>query len=483
MSEKTRVRIAPSPTGEPHVGTAYTALFNYCFAKRHNGDFILRIEDTDQARSSSESEQAVFDALKWLGLEWNEGPDKDGEAGPYRQSERLDIYKKHVHQLIEKEAAYYCFCTSERLAEMRKKQMAEKQDPRYDGTCRHLDKNEAQQRARGGEQYVVRLKIPKENNETTAFYDEIRKKEIEYKNSDLDDQILLKADGFPTYHLANVVDDHLMEITHVIRAEEWIPSTPKHVLLYRAFGWDLPKFAHLSLLRNPDKSKVSKRRNPISLRWFRAAGYTPEAVINFLALLGYSTGKADERFTIDEVIKTISLDRLSTSAPVFDMVKLDILNEEYIRNYSGNEYIEYLKNTADFSAHYLSPLLPHIQKRHKIGQGFNFWTDMFFKTGAEFKIEDILTKDMDKNQAEQALRKTAKLLDKSGASTAEEIEILIKQVQEESGIKSKPFMMVLRVAITGSKTSLPLYESMAVLGREQCVVRLKKAASFVQANG
>ncbi|MEI6806362.1 MAG: glutamate--tRNA ligase, partial [Myxococcaceae bacterium] len=258
-----RVRIGPSPTGDPHVGTGYVSLFNYAFAKQQGGKFILRIEDTDQKRSSPESEQAILDSVKWLGINWDEGPDIGGPCGPYRQSERLDIYKKHVDMLLASGHAYWCTCTAERLAEVRKRQLALKQPTGYDGCCRELNLTSG---------IVVRLKTPREGE--TVFHDALRG-EIKIGNSEVDDQVLFKSDGFPTYHLANVVDDHLMKITHVIRGEEWISSTPKHVLLYRFFGWEPPAFAHLPLLRNADKSKVAKRKNPVSLEYFKQAGYLP----------------------------------------------------------------------------------------------------------------------------------------------------------------------------------------------------------------
>jgi len=481
MSEKIRVRIAPSPTGEPHIGTAYTALFNYCFAKSSGGDFILRIEDTDQARSTRRSEESIYDALKWLGLEWSEGPDKGGVYAPYRQSERTDLYKKFAKELVDKGAAYYCFCTPQRLSELRAQQMAAKASLLgYDGHCRGLDRAEAEKRAKSGESFVIRLKVDKSEGLTTSFYDEIRRKDVEYRNSEIDDQILLKADGFPTYHLANVVDDHQMDISHVIRAEEWIPSTPKHVLLYRAFGWQAPKFAHLSLLRNADKSKVSKRKNPVSLRWFRAAGYTPEALINFLALMGYSSGSEDERFTLADLAKDFSLDKISTSSPVFDLAKLNALNEEYIRKMKPEEYVRYLMATAGYAAAYLAPVLSHVQERHKIGQGFSAWTDMFFRADLEYHPDAFQIKGIDRKQAETLLPRIAQAIEAEQVFTPESIDALLTKIASELNMEHKPALMAARVAVTGSQTSLPLYESMQVLGKEQCVLRLKKAAAYLK---
>jgi len=480
MPPKVRVRIAPSPTGEPHVGTAYIALFNYCFAKSQGGDFILRIEDTDQARSSKRSEASIFQALRWLGFRWDEGPDVGGPFGPYRQSERTGIYKKHALELVEKGAAYPCFCAPSRLEEMRKKLALEKKNLGYDGACRAIPREEAEKRMAAGEPYVIRLRVNRDNDARTSFFDEIRKKEVDVSNQEVDDQVLLKTDGFPTYHLANVVDDHLMGITHVIRAEEWIPSTPKHVLLYRAFGWEAPKFAHVSLLRNADKSKVSKRKNPVSLNWFRAAGYTREALINFLGLMGYFTGSAAERFGLDELMQGFTLDKISTSAPVFDLVKLQVLNEETIRKYATEQYITYLKETLDFAARYLEPVLPHVQERHKIGLGFNAWTDMFFRTTLDYTVDGLLGKGMEKKQAEEILKKSASVLEDSKALIPVDFEQLLEKIKDESGLKPGAVLMTIRVAVTGSATSLPLYETLAMLGKDRTVIRLKEANAFLR---
>ncbi|MCK5796400.1 MAG: glutamate--tRNA ligase, partial [Deltaproteobacteria bacterium] len=302
-----RVRIAPSPTGDPHVGTAYVALFNYAFARHHGGSFILRIEDTDRARSTKASEEAILRALRWLGLEWDEGPDVGGPKGPYRQSERGAIYAEHAQMLIDKGEAYPCFCTPERLATLRDEQRRAKASKLgYDGKCRDIDPTEARARVDAGEAHTVRLKMPTEGQTTL---DDGLRGAISLDNAQSDDQVLLKSDGMPTYHLANVVDDHLMGVTHVIRAEEWISSAPKHLRLYEAFGWDPPHFLHLPLLRNNDKnrSKISKRRNPVSLDYYRDIGILPEAMLNFLALMGWSFGEDRERFSLEEMVERFDL--------------------------------------------------------------------------------------------------------------------------------------------------------------------------------
>src|SRR5215470_11996092 len=337
---KVRVRIAPSPTGDPHVGTAYIALFNFCFARKSGGQFILRIEDTDRTRSTRESEEAILRALRWVGLSWDEGPDIGGPYGPYRQSERSDIYKEHAQVLIARGGAYRCFCTQERLDALREEQKKRKETPRYDGHRRVIDPAESVRRADAGEAFTVRLAMPREG--TTSFVDRLRGP-LEFENSQIDDQILLKSDGFPTYHLANVVDDRLMKISHVIRAEEWISSTPKHVVLYKAFGWPEPEWIHMPLLRNADKSKISKRKNPVSLDYYRDVGVLPEALLNFLGLMGWSFGGDREKFTLAEMVEAFSFDRVALGGPVFDLEKLSWLNGLYIRDLPAHELVRRLR--------------------------------------------------------------------------------------------------------------------------------------------
>jgi len=323
-----RVRIAPSPTGDPHVGTAYIALFNYLFARHNNGSFIMRIEDTDRARSRPEYEKNIFDALHWLGITWDEGPDIGGEYGPYRQSERTDIYRKYCNQLLENDNAYKCFATAEELAEMR--EMSKKMGKRigYDRRYRNLSKEEVAERENAGQPYVVRLKVPLSGE--CVYHDQIKGR-ITNPWADVDDQILLKSDGFPTYHLANVVDDHLMEITHVIRGDEWMSSTPKHVLLYESFGWTPPEFLHMPLLLGKDGKKLSKRRNPTSIFYYRDSGYIPEALRNFLSLIGYSMPDDLEIYSLEEICKRFDVKRVGVSSAFFDLHKLDWVNQQYLQ--------------------------------------------------------------------------------------------------------------------------------------------------------
>ena len=326
-----RTRIAPSPTGDPHVGTAYIALANLAVARQAGGQFVLRIEDTDQARSTAESEKTILDALRWLGLDWDEGPDVGGDFGPYRQSERAELYAQHCQKLLDDGHAFRCFCTPERLAHLREEQRAAKADVGYDGLCARLTPEEIQAKMDNNVPHVVRMKVPREG--TCEVEDDVRGRiDIEWRTVDM--QVLLKADGMPTYHLANVVDDHLMGITHVIRGEEWISSAPKHLLLYSYFGWEPPKFVHLALLRNPDKSKLSKRKNPTSILWYQQMGYLKEALINYLAILTGGLSIPDggeERISLPEIMERFKLSEVSQGGPIFDLTKLDWLNARWIR--------------------------------------------------------------------------------------------------------------------------------------------------------
>ncbi|MBM4082603.1 MAG: glutamate--tRNA ligase, partial [Planctomycetes bacterium] len=372
-----RVRIAPSPTGDPHVGTASMTLFNYVFAKRHGGKFVLRIEDTDLTRSTRESEEAIFRELRWFGLKWDEGPDVGGPYAPYRQSERVDIYKQHARQLVDKGEAYHCFCTPERLEQVRKAQQAAKQNPAYDGQCRRLPREDAEARVKAGERHVIRLAVP-DDGETT-FSDRLRGN-ITFPNAQIDDQVLLKSDGFPTYHLANVVDDHLMKISHVIRAEEWLSSTPKHVLLYKAFGWDMPTFVHMPILRNPKRGKISKRDGVdyFAISFYRKQGYLPEALANFLGLMGGSLESGEEVFDVDTMARGFSWDRVKTTAPVFDLEKLEWLNGVYIRSLTPDQLTDrllagYTKRTAEDRVR-LVKIAPLVKERLKTLSEFDDMT-------------------------------------------------------------------------------------------------------------
>lgn len=478
MAERpVRVRIAPSPTGDPHVGTAYIALFNYVFAKKHGGKFVLRIEDTDQTRSRSDSEQMIFDALHWVGLSWDEGPDVGGPHAPYRQSERAQHYRDAAGVLLDAGKAYRCFCTPDRLAKVRLQQQAEKKNQGYDRHCRDLDANEARNRAAHGEAHVIRLKAPLEGSITV--HDELRG-DIEIGADQIDDQVLLKSDGLPTYHLANVVDDHLMEITHVIRAEEWISSTPKHVLLYRAFDWEPPKFFHMPLLRNADKSKISKRKNPVSINYYRDVGILPQALLNFLGLMGWSFGDDREKFTLAEMTDAFSWDKVSLGGPVFNLDKLTWLNEKYIHDL---DYEALADSVIDWrlNREFLLQVLPLVRERIKKLDELIPAIEYFFSGDldytavlADMKVPDVAPADVGK-----ALLQLVELSEAREGFSAATLEEVARGWAEQLGWKTKHAFMLLRLAVTGRKASPPLFETMAVLGKEITRRRLRNAAQVV----
>ena len=481
MPDPVRVRIAPSPTGDPHVGTAYIALFNSCFARQQGGQFVLRIEDTDRTRSTSESEAAIFRALRWVGLDWDEGPDVGGPYGPYRQSERSDLYREHARQLVDCGAAYRCFCTPERLAAVREEQKRQKLPQlKYDRHCLGLSDAEIQAKLDAGEPHVIRLRVP---DGETAYRDRLRG-DITFQNETIDDQILLKSDGFPTYHLANVVDDHLMRITHACRAEEWITSTPKHILLYDAFGWTPPEFIHMPLLRNKDRSKISKRKNPVSLEWYRDQGYLPEAVLNFLALMGYSLGDDREVFTLDEMVETFSWDRVNTSGPVFDLDKLLWLNGLYIRCLAPEALAERLAAASPMAARadrdLLVRLVPLIRERLKLLTDFEEWAAWLFADGLSYEPELLIAKKSSADEARAVLVAADAALASLDVWETSGIEAALRALPEQLGCKVRTVFMTLRVATTGTTTSPPLFESLELLGRERTLARLSHAANLLE---
>ncbi|HEV7204746.1 MAG TPA: glutamate--tRNA ligase [Jatrophihabitans sp.] len=474
-----RVRVAPSPTGDPHVGTAYMSLFNLGFARRHGGQFVLRIEDTDRARFRADSEQQIFDMLRWLDLQWDEGPEVGGPYAPYRQSERLDTYRPFVDQLLADGHAYHCWCSSERLAEMREKQRAEKLPTGYDRLC--VGKTAEERQALGGatDTPVVRMLIP--DDPPLTFTDVIRG---EVSAPRPDDQVILKADGFPTYHLAVVVDDHLMGITHVVRGEEWISSTPKHVLLYRWLGLDEPAFAHMPLLRNTDKSKISKRKNPAArLTWFREQGYLPEALLNFLALLGYGQPGESEIFPFAEFSASFEWSRVNTVGPVFDLKKLDWLNGHYIRALSVDEFadrvVEFVAREREIAADAVALLragAPLVQERtDTLAQGAAMLS--FLVAGDdEFAVDEAAAAKQLAPDQQPTVTTALAALEALPAWSAAAIEQALRDsLVEGLGLKPKFAFGPVRVAITGSTVSPPLFESMEILGRERSLARLRAA--------
>jgi len=466
-----RVRIAPSPTGDPHVGTAYMALFNTAFARKNGGSFIIRIEDTDQKRSNPASEAAILSSLKWLGFSWDEGPDVGGNYGPYRQSERLDIYQKHVQKLLDSGHAYWCTCSAERLDEVRKRQLALKQRPGYDRHCR--DKGFEKSPAA-----VVRLKTPLTGK--TEVNDALRGM-VTFDNTEVDDQVLLKSDGFPTYHLASVVDDRLMEISHVIRGEEWISSTPKHVLLYQFFGWQAPVFCHLPLLRNADKTKVSKRKNPVSLSYFKEAGYLPDAMLNFLGLMAFSLADGQEMFTLDEFIAQFELGRISLGGPVFDLKKLLWLNGRYLREKrSDAQIVSYLQDQL-FSTHYLSQVVNLVKERVEKSEDFIGYADFFFAAEVHPDLKSLILKGRDLKETLKILNLLVEKIDEQINFDASSLEAAMREFCEKNEIKTGDLFMPIRLIVTGKKASPPLFDTMSVLGKERCRTRMRKAIENLKA--
>ena len=470
-----RTRIAPSPTGDPHVGTAYIALFNQCFARQHAGQFILRIEDTDQVRSTAESEQQILDSLRWLGLEWDEGPDVGGPHGPYRQSERSAIYHEHSEQLIRQGHAFRCFCSSERLDVLRAEQMANKQTPGYDGHCLALGEQQVADRVAAGEPHVVRMKVPETG---VCQVQDMLRGAIEIPWEQVDMQVLMKADGLPTYHLANVVDDHLMGITHVLRGEEWINSAPKHMLLYEYFGWDMPQLCHMPLLRNPDKSKLSKRKNPTSITFYQRMGYLPQAMLNYLGRMGWSMPDEREKFSLAEMVAHFDIQRVSLGGPIFDVEKLAWLNGQWIRELTVDEFASAVQAWA-LNPEYLRPMVPLVQSRVET------FSDLiplagFFMTGKVHPEASLFEhKKLAPDQVRQALQLLLWKLEATRQWDKDSITDAIQQIAELLELKMRDLMPLLFAAITGQASSVSVLDAMAHLGPDLTRFRLRQALELL----
>jgi len=472
-----RTRVAPSPTGDPHVGTAYVALFNMCFAKQHGGQFVLRIEDTDQARSTAESEQKILDSLKWLGLDWDEGPDVGGQHGPYRQSERKDLYKKYADQLVEAGHAFHCYRTPQELDELRQSIKDQELNRALKPSDLQLSEEEVAKRKAEGAPFVVRMNVPEEG--VCRFQDRLRG-EIEIEWSQVDAQILLKQDGMPTYHLANVVDDHLMEITHVIRGEEWINSAPKHQLLYEYLGWEMPELIHLPLLRNPDKSKLSKRKNPTSILFYQRMGFMAQALVNYLGRMGWSMPDEREKFTLDEMIKEFDVSRISLGGPVFDIEKLRWLNGCWIREELTPEQLaEQLLEWA-YNKEYLMPALSHLQQR--IETFSDLAPAASFLVSGELAITEQQFTEASKLEVSEQAKILQFVLWKFEALTAWERDLLfneLKGLADNLSIKLKDFLTPVFIAISGTTASFSVMDSMTILGPDMTRARLRHAVEVL----
>jgi len=465
MTAATRTRIAPSPTGQDlHIGNAYTALINYVVAQKAGGQFIVRIEDTDRTRLVEGSEQRILTSLEWLGIPHAEGPDVGGQYAPYRQSERLPTYKKYAEELVSRGQAYYCFCTPERLEEMRKNQERSHMPPMYDGACKKLDVKESLVRVKAGEKHVIRLHVP--DLGITSFSDLIRG-DVSFENALIDDQVILKSDGFPTYHLGVVIDDHEMKISHIIRGEEWISSTPKHILLYKFFGWEVPKIAHVSVLRNPDRSKLSKRKNPVWVSWFKEQGFLSPAILNYLASLAWSYPDGRDIFSLDEMIHVFDVSQLKTSAPIFDIEKLRWMNGEYIRKMSDLELMNKLyafDTNIPKDDNKILRILPLVKERMKTLAEFWSLASFFFEEPKELEVEINPTNIGTATVALERVRESW---------NHEAMEKAIRSLAEERNQKPRDVFMDLRVKITGKTVGPPLLESLEILSSGATLSRLK----------
>ncbi len=482
MAPQVRTRFAPSPTGQPHVGNMRSALFAWLFARHHGGRFVLRIEDTDRERYVAGAVEQILEGLRWLGIDWDEGPEVGGEFGPYFQSQRLELYQAAARELVERGHAYYCYCSPERLALMRQEQIRRKQPPGYDRRCRELSRSERAEFEAKGITPVVRFKTPLGGQ--TRFHDLIRG-EVVVENSTLDDLVLLKSDGFPTYHLANIVDDHAMKISHVLRAEEWLSSTPRHVLLYEAMGYEPPQFAHLPMLLGPDRSKLSKRHGAVAISEFRQAGYLPEAMLNFLALLGWSLDDRTELLSRQQLIENFSLERVSKTAAVFNRQKLDWMNGVYIRRLEPEDFLEralaFLERDLPpgvprpLSREYVARITPLVQERVRTLADIAPLTTFFFTDHLEYDGALLVGKGMTPESTRRALAVSRQRLAALADFSAGALEGLLRPLAEELGLKTGQLFGALRVAVTGQTAAPPLFDTMSVLGKETCLKRIDAA--------
>jgi glutamyl-tRNA synthetase len=484
MPQPVRVRFAPSPTGFPHVGNIRTAIFDYLMARHFGGTFVLRIEDTDLARKVDGAVEAIMDALRWVGIDWDEGPDVGGDYGPYYQSQRLDLYTQAARRLIEQGDAYYCYCSPERLDEVRKERAQLKESTGYDRHCRDLTPRECKQKEAGGVKPVVRFKVPLEGK--TTFTDLIYG-DVTFEHAAIDDFVMLKSDGYPTYHLASVVDDHAMKISHVIRAEEWISSTPRHLLIYRALGLEPPQFVHHPLIVGPDRAKLSKRHGDVALLDYRTHGYLPETMLNFLSLIGWSLDDKTEIMTRQELIDYFSLDRIGRTGAIFNRDKLDWMNGVYIRGLTvedlTNRVLPFLEKglpgevKRPLDTDYVRQMMPLIRERINTLAEAATYAEFFFIDKLEYEASLLVGKKMTAEDALVALQAAEERLSVLVSFNHNALEDTLRQLAGELGLKTGQLFSLLRTATTGRNASPPLFETMAVLGKERCLKRIKVAIS------
>jgi glutamyl-tRNA synthetase len=490
MSKPVVVRFAPSPTGRTHLGSGRTALYNYLFARQTGGKFILRIEDTDQKRYVPGAEQELIDGLHWLGIQWDEGPDVGGPRGPYYQTQRREIYQQHANWLIEHGHAYPCFCTPDRLEKVRQEQMKNKQNPRYDGTCRRLDPDEAARRVAAGERHVVRFRVPSEGSITVR--DHVRG-DITVENSSLDDMILVKSDGLALYHLAAMVDDHLMNVTHVIRGSEWLSTFPLHGHILRAFGWELPVFVHLSIFLKPSgKGKMSKREtaeamkdgHSIFITDLRELGYLPEAAVNWTALMGWSYDDHTELFSMGDLLAKFSLEKLNPAPAAINFTKLDYFNGLHIRSLQTADLAQRVRPFMEQAGYEvdeatLLKAVPLIRERLVTLDEAPQWIGFLFREEVSPAPEDLVGSKMSAAESAAAARRALAILESLPELTLETAEPPMRQLADELGLQAGQLFGILRVAVTGQKVSPPLFESMEIIGRGKVLERVKRAVGVL----
>jgi glutamyl-tRNA synthetase len=480
LNQQLRTRYAPSPTGYPHVGNIRTALFAWLLARHFKGTFILRVEDTDVDRSVEGSMEYILEGMRWLGLNWDEGPDVGGKWGPYIQSQRLQFYQDAAHKLVESGHAYYCYCSPVRLENLRAEQMKRKLPPGYDRCCRNLSETSRKSKENEGITPVVRFKVPLMGK--TRFHDEIWG-DVSFENSHVEDLVLLKSDGYPTYHLANVVDDHAMEISHVVRAEEYISSTPLHLMTYDALGYAPPKFAHVPMVLGPDRSKLSKRHGATSVLEFRDQGYLPDALLNFLALVGWSLDDKTDIISREELIKNFSLERVSKTAAIFNHEKLKWMNGVYIRKLTPEDFSmrctpfleKAFPGSKYLSNEYVQTVLPLVQERAKLLTEVPELTHYFFTDSLNYDSNLLISKDMTADSTRQALIVAMDRLKKHPDFEGQGIEAMLRPLATELNLKAGQLFGALRTAVSGETATPPLFQMMAVLGRERCLARIQAA--------
>jgi glutamyl-tRNA synthetase len=482
MTDPVRVRFAPSPTGLLHTGNIHTAVFDYLLARHTGGQFILRIEDTDRERKVEGATEYMMESIKWLGMDWDEGPDVGGPYGPYVQSERLNLYKEAAEKLVAQGNAYYCYCTQERLEQMRKDREARKLPPGYDRACRNLTHDQCREKDTQGMKRVIRFKVPDEGQ--TKFHDVIYG-DMVFENKTLDDFVMLKSDGFPTYHLANVVDDHAMKITHIIRGQEWISSTPRHLLMYSAFGFTPPQYVHMPVIVDADRAKLSKRRGAVPILDYRERGYLPEALFNFLVLIGWSLDDKTEIMTRQQMIENFSLERMGKTPAAFNQEKLDWMNGVYIRNMSAEEltgrvlpFMEKglppeIKRPLD--PDYIRQIVPLIQPRINTLKDAADYASFFFTDNLEHDAAKFVDKKTDAATALKALTSAEDKLASLDSFDRALLESALRSLADSLGIKAGQLFNALRVATTARDATPPLFETMEVLGKDRCLKRIRAA--------